>query len=143
MAATVGVVTAALPYFSRWLQLCLETAIGLLAVTAVVNGSGVPVAVLASLAVGWGVTALVHLVFGSPLGLPSTGEVELLLGDLDITAVGVSPAADRSGASAGSTARSTASGWTCRCTGGTPRMPSCWPRRSASSSTATRGPPWP
>ncbi len=89
VAATVGVVTAALPYFSRWLQLCLETAIGLLAVTAVVNGSGVPLAVLASLAVGWGVTAVVHLVFGSPLGLPSTGEVELLLGDLELSATGV------------------------------------------------------
>ena len=56
VAATVAVVTAALPYFSRWLQLCLESAIGLLAITAVVNGSGVPLAVLASLAVGWGVT---------------------------------------------------------------------------------------
>jgi uncharacterized membrane protein YbhN (UPF0104 family) len=92
VAATVGVVTAALPYFSRWLQLCLETAIGLLAITAVVNGSGVPLSVLASLAVGWGVTAVVHLVFGSPLGLPSTGEVQLLLGDLEITAIEVRPA---------------------------------------------------
>ncbi len=92
VAATVAVVTAALPYFSRWLQLCLETAIGLLAITAVVNGSGVPLAVLASLAVGWGVTAVVHLVFGSPLGLPSTGEVQLLLGDLELTAVDVRPA---------------------------------------------------
>ena len=70
---------------------CLETAIGLLAVAAVVNGSGVPLAVLASLAVGWGVTAVVHLVFGSPLGLPSADEVQLLLGDLEITAVDVGP----------------------------------------------------
>ncbi len=89
VAATVGVVTAALPYFSRWLQLLLEAAIGLLAVAAVVNGSGLPVSVLASLAVGWGVTAIVHLVFGSPLGLPSTEEVEVLLGDLALTAVDV------------------------------------------------------
>ena len=48
-----------------------------------------PLAVLASLAVGWGVTAVVHLVFGSPLGLPSADEVRLLLGDLEITAVDV------------------------------------------------------
>ncbi len=95
VAATVAVVTAALPYFSRWLQLCLETAIGLLAVTAVVNGSGVPLAVLASLAVGWGVTAAVHLVFGSPLGLPSADEVRLLLGDLELTAVDVGPTPDQ------------------------------------------------
>ena len=89
VAATVAVVTAALPYFSRWLQLLLDTAIGLLAVAAVVNGSGLPVSVLASLAVGWGVTAIVHLVFGSPLGLPSTEEVEVLLGDLRMTVVDV------------------------------------------------------
>jgi uncharacterized membrane protein YbhN (UPF0104 family) len=92
VAATVAVVTAALPYFSRWLQLCLETAIGLLALTAVVNGSGLPISVLASLAVGWGVTAVVHLGFGSPLGLPSPGEVQLLLGDLRIAIADVAPA---------------------------------------------------
>ncbi len=92
VAATVGVVTAALPYFSRWLQLLLEAAIGLLAVAAVVNGSGLPVSVLASLAVGWGMTAIVHLIFGSPLGLPSTEEVELLLGDLGMNLVDVAAA---------------------------------------------------
>ncbi len=89
VAATVGVVTAALPYFSRWMQLTIETAIGLLAVATVAHGSGLPVAVLASLAVGWGVTALVHLVFGSPLGLPSIEEVALLLSDLKIAATDV------------------------------------------------------
>jgi uncharacterized membrane protein YbhN (UPF0104 family) len=49
------------------------------------------VAVLASLAVGWGATALVHLIFGSPLGLPSSSEVTALLGDLAITATDVAP----------------------------------------------------
>ena len=92
VAATVAVVTAALPYFSRWVQLSLETAVGLLALSAVVNGSGLPISVLASLAVGWGVTAAVHLGFGSPLGLPSTGEVQLLLGDLRIAIADVAPA---------------------------------------------------
>jgi uncharacterized membrane protein YbhN (UPF0104 family) len=91
VAATVGVVTAALPYLSRWMQRTLEAAIVLLGITAVVNGSGLPISVVASLAVGWGVTALVHLIFGSPLGLPSTDEVELLLQDLEIAAVEVSP----------------------------------------------------
>ena len=88
-AATVGVVTAALPYLSRWVQRTIETVLGLLALATVVNGSGLPVAVLASLAVGWGMTALVHIVFGSPLGLQSTDEVALLLGDLKISAVDV------------------------------------------------------
>jgi uncharacterized membrane protein YbhN (UPF0104 family) len=91
VAATVGVVTAALPYLSRWMQRTLEAAIVLLGITAVVNGSGLPVSVVASLAVGWGVTALVHLVFGSPLGLPSSTEVEVLLQDLEIAAIDVAP----------------------------------------------------
>ncbi len=91
VAATVGVATAALPYLSRWLQLTTRTAIGLLALAAVVNGSGVPVAVLASLALGWGVAALVHLIFGSPLGLPSITEVRSLLADLEVVADGIVP----------------------------------------------------
>ncbi len=91
VAATVGVVIAALPYLSRWLQRTLETLTAVLAVAVVVNGSGLPVPVLASVALGWGVTALVHLIVGSPLGLPSTDEMSLLLGDLDITARAVEP----------------------------------------------------
>ncbi len=92
VAATVAVATAALPYLSRMIQLTIETAIGLLALTAVVSGSGLPVAVLASLAVGWGVTALDHLIFGSPLGLPSSEEVAVLLADLDLTVEVIAPA---------------------------------------------------
>ncbi len=91
VAATVAVATAALPYLSRWLQLTIETAIGLLALAAVVSESGLPVAIVASLALGWGVTALVHLIFGSPLGLPSTDEVGVLLGDLALSAEGITP----------------------------------------------------
>ncbi len=93
VAATVGVATAALPYLSRLLQRCIEVGIVLLAVASVVNGSGLPVAVLASLAVGWGVTAVVHLIFGSPLGLPSSAEVTVLLDDLQIAAEGITPVA--------------------------------------------------
>ena len=48
VAATAAVATAALPYLSRWLQRAVETAIGLLALAAVVNGSGLPVAMLAA-----------------------------------------------------------------------------------------------
>ena len=46
-----------------------------------------------SLAIGWGVTAVVRLVFGSPLGLPSTEDVRLLLDELGIRASNVHPAA--------------------------------------------------
>ena len=44
-------------------------------------------------AIGWGTTAVVRLVFGSPLGLPSAEDVRLLLEELGIRASGVHPAA--------------------------------------------------
>lgn len=91
VAATVGVATAAFPYLSRWLLRSVETAIALFSVATVMNHTGLPVAVVASLAVGWGMTALVHLIFGSPLGLPSVAEVSTLLGDLEITASDIAP----------------------------------------------------
>jgi uncharacterized membrane protein YbhN (UPF0104 family) len=91
VAATVAVATAALPYVSRWLQRTIETALVLLVVATVVDAAGLPVSVLASLALGWGITALVHLIFGSPLGLPSTDEVQELLSDLDLDAESIAP----------------------------------------------------
>ncbi len=91
VAATVGVTVAAVPYLSRWLQLVVEMTIALLAVATVVHRSGLPVAVLASLATGWGVAALVRLVFGSPLGLPSNQEVSVLLSDLDLAIDDLAP----------------------------------------------------
>ncbi len=93
LAATVGFATAALPYLARWLQVTIEVAIALVSVVAVVHGSGLPVPVLASVAVGWGASAAVHLVFGSPLGLPSGDEAAALLVDLGLAAADVRPRA--------------------------------------------------
>ena len=91
LAVSTAVVLAMLPYLSRWLQLSSKIALALASITAVVHGSGFPVAVLASLAVGWGCTAAVRLIFGSPVGLPSIAEVLLLLEDLAISATSISP----------------------------------------------------
>jgi len=91
VAATVAVATAALPFLSRWVQRTLKIAVVLLAVATVVSESGLPVSVLASLAIGVLVTAVVHLVFGAPLGLLSAGEVAALLGGLQIQATDVTP----------------------------------------------------
>ncbi|HEX3841920.1 MAG TPA: lysylphosphatidylglycerol synthase transmembrane domain-containing protein [Acidimicrobiales bacterium] len=93
VAATLGVVAAALPYLSRLLQRVAKVVIVLLAVATVIHGSGLPASVLASIAIGWGVAAAVHLTFGSSLGLPSSEEVLTLLGDLGIVAtdLGASP----------------------------------------------------
>ena len=95
VAATVAVATAALPYLSRWLQRAIQITVVLLAVATVVSQEGLPLSVLASLAVGVVATAIVHLVFGSPLGLPSADEVAVLLRDVGIAATDVAPVVDQ------------------------------------------------
>jgi uncharacterized membrane protein YbhN (UPF0104 family) len=91
LAVTTAVVLAMLPYLSRWLQLSSKAALVLACVAGIVHGSGMPLAVLASLAVGWGSTALIRLIFQSPVGLPSVAEVLSLLEDLDIAASEITP----------------------------------------------------
>ena len=90
IAAFMAIATAALPYLARTVQRLVELVVVLVAMASVVGGHGLPVNVLGSLAIGWGVTAAVHLVFGSPLGLPSTADVAALLGELGVCAVDVS-----------------------------------------------------
>jgi glycosyltransferase 2 family protein len=89
----MAVAAASLPYLARGVQRLIEIFIGLVALAAAVGGHGLPLNVLGSLAIGWGVTAVVRLVFGSPLGLPSAGEVGLLLEEFGICASDVRPAA--------------------------------------------------
>ncbi len=91
VAATVGAATAALPYLSRWLQRSIRITLLLLALATIASRSGLPVAVLASLAVGVLLTAVVHLIFGSPLGLVSAAEATVLIEDLDIPVTDVAP----------------------------------------------------
>src|ERR1022692_1579207 len=84
IALFMAVATAALPYLARGLQRLIEIFIALVALASAVGGHGLPVNVLGSLAIGWGVTALVRLIFGSPLGLPSADDVQVLLDELGI-----------------------------------------------------------
>ncbi len=86
IALFTAVTTAALPYLSRSLQRVLEVLIAVVALATVVGGHGLPLNVLGSLAIGWGATAAVRLVLGSPLGLPSAGDVQLLLDQLGVPA---------------------------------------------------------
>jgi uncharacterized membrane protein YbhN (UPF0104 family) len=92
MAAFMAVATAALPYLSRGLQRLVEVFVALVGLAAAVGGHGLPVNVLGSLAIGWGATAIVHLVVGSPLGLPSADEVAVLLGEVGIRSANLRPA---------------------------------------------------
>jgi glycosyltransferase 2 family protein len=92
IALFMAVATAALPYLARGVQRLIEVFIGLVALASAVGGHGLPLNVLGSLAIGWGAAVLVRLVFGSPLGLPSTDDVQLLLNDLGVRAGHVHPA---------------------------------------------------
>ena len=79
IALFMAVATAGLPYLARGVQRLIEIFIALVALASAVGGHGLPLNVLGSLVIGWGVTAVVRLVFGSPLGLPSADDVRLLL----------------------------------------------------------------
>ena len=93
VALFMAVATAALPYLARGLQRLIELFIALVALACAVGGHGLPLNVLGSLAIGWGATAVVRLVFGSPLGLPSVGDVRALLSDFGIRPGTVRPSA--------------------------------------------------
>ena len=92
IALFTTVATAALPYLARGVQRLIEIFIALVALASAVGGHGLPLNVLGSLAIGWGATALVRLIFGSPLGLPSAEDVRLLLTELGIHSGSVHPA---------------------------------------------------
>ena len=92
IALFMAVATVALPYLARAVQRLIEIFIALVALASAVGGHGLPLNVLGSLAIGWGVTAVVRLIFGSPLGLPSAEDVRLLLEELGIRSSDVHPA---------------------------------------------------
>jgi len=93
VAVFMAVATAALPYLARGVQRLVEIFIAAVALACAVGGHGLPLNVLGSLAIGWGVAAAVRLAFGSPLGLPSAEDVRLLLEEFGIRAGDVRPAA--------------------------------------------------
>jgi uncharacterized protein (TIRG00374 family) len=92
IAVAVSIATAGLPYLSRSVQRLIEAVLFLTVLATVVGGQGLPVNVLGSMAIGWGVTAALHLGFGSPLGLPSGDEVRASLASIGIRPKRVVPA---------------------------------------------------
>ena len=91
VAVAVGVATVGLPYLARWVQRVIESVLGLAILATVVAGQGLPVNVIGSMAIGWGVTAALHLATGSPVGLPSGEEVRGLLGTVGLEPRSVVP----------------------------------------------------
>jgi hypothetical protein len=96
VAVGVGVATAGLPYLARGVQRLIESVLALAIVATVVAGQGLPANVVGSMAIGWGVTAAVHLAVGSPVGLPSGEEVRALLGTVGLRPASVVPAPHQS-----------------------------------------------
>ena len=145
IALFMAVATAALPYLARGVQRLIEIFIALVALASAVGGHGLPVNVLGSLAIGWGATAVVRLIFGSPLGLPSTDDVRLLLAELGIRSSHVHPVSRQVWGVAKYEAteigrrriRPVAS--VSRSMAGTPPTPGCSPRRAGSCCTGTPG----
>ena len=93
VSVAVGVATVGLPYLARGVQRLIESVLGLAILATVVAGQGLPVNVIGSMAIGWGVTAGLHLALGSPVGLPSGEEVRVLLATIGIEPASVIPAA--------------------------------------------------
>ena len=96
VAVAVGVGTTGLPYLARGVQRLIESVLALAILATVVAGQGLPVNVLGSMAIGWGVTAALHLAVGSPAGLPSGEEVRALLGTVGVQPLSVVPAPHQS-----------------------------------------------
>jgi uncharacterized membrane protein YbhN (UPF0104 family) len=91
VAVAVGVATVGLPYLARGVQRLIESVLGLAILATVVAGQGLPANVVGSMAIGWGVTAALHLALGSPAGLPSGEEVRALLGTVGPEPISVVP----------------------------------------------------
>ena len=91
-AVTIAVAATALPYLSRPLHRLVGFLVTLASIAAVVTGSALPVNTVSSLAIGWGVAAALHLAVGSPLGLPSPGEVTGWAAGLGVPVEGITRA---------------------------------------------------
>jgi uncharacterized membrane protein YbhN (UPF0104 family) len=91
VAVAVAVATVGLPYLARGVQRLIGSVLGLAILATVVAGQGLPVNVIGSMAIGWGVTAALHLALGSAVGLPSGEEVRALLSTIGLRPASVVP----------------------------------------------------
>jgi glycosyltransferase 2 family protein len=89
LAVTIAVAATALPYLSRPLHRLVALLVALASLAAVVGGTALPVNTISSLALGWGVAAGLHLITGSPLGLPSAQEIGEWITGLNVTVEGI------------------------------------------------------
>ena len=94
-AVVVAVIVTAGPFLTRGARRAGWVFAVLLLPTELYLGVALPKSLIAALALGWGVGALVHLVFGSPGGRPTLDQVQQALADLGCPAEGLTLAPEQ------------------------------------------------
>jgi glycosyltransferase 2 family protein len=86
LAIVAAVVSGAAPYVTRPTRRLGRLLVLVLALAAMYLGTSYPSGIVAAVFLGWGAAALVHLVFGSPGGRPTSNQVAASLAELGVDA---------------------------------------------------------
>jgi len=86
LALATAVVVMASPYLARPLRYVGRAVVGIGAVAAIALETSLPIGMVAAFAVGIGSAAIVHLLFGSPAGRLTLGQVADALAELGVEA---------------------------------------------------------
>ena len=100
VTVSVAVALAARPYLARSFQLLCYSAIGMGAIATVFDARGLLLSVFASFLLGWGSSATMRLITGTPSGLPGVDEVLGMVRDLGIRVRQLVPLAEQTWGSA-------------------------------------------
>ncbi len=94
VAAITALAFGISPFIVRPLRRIFAVVILLVCTAAMYLGAGFPADVLGGLLVGFGIAALVRVLFGAPGGQPSVAEVRVALTDLGYDVVDIAPATE-------------------------------------------------
>jgi undecaprenyl-diphosphatase len=86
VAVIVAVISVASPYLTRPVRRLGQLLVLLIAIASMYLGTTLPDGLVAAVALGWSIAALVHLTFGSPGGRPTTAQVHATLVELGVDA---------------------------------------------------------
>jgi uncharacterized membrane protein YbhN (UPF0104 family) len=100
VTVAVAVTLAARPYLARSFQLLCYSAIGLGAIATIFDARGLALSVFASFLLGWGASAVMRLITGTPSGLPGVDDVMAMTRDLGIEVLELAPTAGQTWGSA-------------------------------------------